>query len=129
MREYLKFYIGGHWVYPAELRLLDVENPATEQVCGRIALGGSADVDSAVAAARRAFDRWSQSRREERLEVLGGLLAEYQRRSDDLAEAVSEEMGAPPALAAGPQVQMGVGHLVTAIDGDAAPDELVEMAA
>ena len=116
MREYLKFYIGGHWVYPAELRLLDVENPATEQVCGRIALGGSADVDSAVAAARRAFDRWSQSRREERLEVLGGLLAEYQRRSDDLAEAVSEEMGAPPALAAGPQVQMGVGHLVTAID-------------
>ncbi len=116
MREYLKFYIDGHWLDPVELRPLDVENPATEQVCGRIALGGSADVDKAVAAARRAFDPWSQSRREDRLELLAALLAEYQRRSGDLAEAVSEEMGAPPALAAGPQVQMGVGHLVTAME-------------
>jgi aldehyde dehydrogenase (NAD+) len=116
MRELLQFYIDGQWVDPVENRLLDVENPATERVCGRIALGASADVDNAVAAARRAFDGWSQSRREDRLELLAALLAEYQRRSADLAEAVSEEMGAPPALAAGPQVQMGVGHLVTAAD-------------
>jgi aldehyde dehydrogenase (NAD+) len=116
MREYLNFYIDGRWVEPANLRVIDVENPATEQVCGRIAAGGSADVDDAVSAARRAFSGWSQSRREDRLELLSALLAEYQRRSADLAEAVSEEMGAPPALAAGPQVQMGVGHLVTTID-------------
>ncbi len=116
MREYLKFYIDGRWTDPAELRLLDVENPATEQVCGRIALGGSADVGDAVSAARRAFGTWSQSSRADRLDLLGALLAEYQRRSADLADAVNEEMGAPPALAAGPQVQMGVGHLVTTID-------------
>ncbi len=116
MREYLKHYIDGRWVDPAELRLLDVENPATEQVCGRIALGGSADVDDAVSAARSAFATWSQSSRAERLDLLAALLAEYHCRSADLAEAVSEEMGAPPALAAGPQVQMGVGHLVTTID-------------
>ncbi|WP_313675407.1 aldehyde dehydrogenase family protein [Mycolicibacterium sp.] len=116
MREYLKFYIDGQWVDPVELRLLDVENPATEQVCGRIAIGSSADVDRAVSAARAAFVSWSQSTREERLDLLQALLAEYQRRSADLAHAVTEEMGAPPALAAGPQVQMGVGHLVTAID-------------
>jgi aldehyde dehydrogenase (NAD+) len=116
VREYLKFYIDGQWVDPVELRLLDVENPATEQVCGRIAIGSSADVDRAVSAAQAAFVSWSQSTREERLDLLQALLAEYQRRSADLAHAVTEEMGAPPALAAGPQVQMGVGHLVTAID-------------
>ena len=116
MREYLRFYINGQWVDPVDLRPIDVENPATEQVCGRIALGSSADVDKAVAAARAAFGQWGNSSREERLEVLGAVLAEYHRRAADLAEAVSEEMGAPPALAAGPQVQMGLGHLATTID-------------
>ena len=116
MRDYLKFYIDGQWVDPVDLRVLDVENPATERVCGTIAIGSSADVDKAVAAARAAFGQWSLSSREDRLELLGALLSEYQRRSGELAEAVTEEMGAPPALAAGPQVRMGVGHLVTAID-------------
>ncbi len=116
MREYLKFYIDGQWVDPAELRVLDVENPATEQVCGRIAIGGSADVDRAVKAARKAFVSWSQAGKEDRLDLLGALLTEYQRRAGDLAEAVTEEMGAPPALAAGPQVQLGLGHLMTALD-------------
>ena len=116
MREYVKFYVDGQWVDPVELRLRDVENPATERVCGRIAIGSSADVDRAVAAARAAFGGWSQSSRTDRLELLQTLLGEYQRRSGDLAQAVTEEMGAPPALAAGPQVKMGLGHLVTAID-------------
>ncbi len=116
MREYLRFYIDGQWVDPVELRVIDVENPATERVCGKIAIGSSADVDRAVTAARAAFGGWSQSSREVRLDLLQSLLSQYQRRSGDLAEAVTEEMGAPPALAAGPQVQMGVGHLATAID-------------
>ena len=116
MRDYLKFYIDGQWTDPAELRTLDVDNPATEQVTGKIALGSSADVDKAVKAARAAFSSWSVSSREERLDVLQALLAEYQKRATDLADAVSEEMGAPPSLAAGPQVQMGLGHLATAID-------------
>ena len=116
MRDYLKFFIDGQWVDPVELRVLEVENPATERACGRIAIGSSADVDRAVTAARAAFTSWSQSSREDRLDLLAALLEHYQRRAGDLAEAVTEEMGAPPALAAGPQVQLGLGHLMTAID-------------
>ncbi len=116
MREYLKFYIDGQWCDPVEPRTLDVENPTTEQVCGRIAIGSAADVDRAVEAARKAFTAWSQSTRAERLEVLGAIGIEYQKRAADLAEAVTEEMGAPASLAAGPQVNMGLGHLTTAID-------------
>jgi aldehyde dehydrogenase (NAD+) len=116
MREYLKFYIDGRWVEPVRPNTLDVDNPRTEQVSGKISIGSSADVDVAVQAARRAFDSWSQTSREERLDVLQAMLAEYQKRAGDLADAVSEEMGAPPSLAAGPQVNLGLGHLATAID-------------
>ena len=67
MREYLKFYIDGQWRDPATLVTLDVENPATAETCGRVALGSAADVDRAVSAARRAFHVWSKTAREERL--------------------------------------------------------------
>ena len=116
MREYLKFYIDGQWVDPIEPAALDVDNPTTEVVSGRIALGTAADVDRAVKAARKAFGTWSQTTREERLDVLQAIMAEYQKRAGDLADAVNEEMGAPAQLAAGPQVGLGLGHLATAID-------------
>jgi aldehyde dehydrogenase (NAD+) len=114
MREYLKFYIDGQWVEPAESKTLDVVNPATEQVCGKIALGTAADVDKAVKAAKKAFPSWSQTSREERIEVLQRILAEYQKRFGDLATAVTEEMGAPASLAQRAQVPAGMGHLATA---------------
>lgn len=116
MRDYLKFYIDGQWVDPVRPNTFDVDNPATEQVSGRISLGSAADVDKAVNAARRAFADWSHSTRQQRLDLLQTILAEYQKRADDLAEAVTEEIGAPPSLAAGPQVFLGIGHLTTAID-------------
>src|ERR1700744_1869482 len=116
MREYLNFYIDGKWVEPLRPNTSDVENPATEQVAGKISLGSADDVDAAVKAARRAFASWSQSSREQRLDLMESILAEYQKRAGDLADAVTEEMGAPPSLAAGPQVQLGLGHLITAID-------------
>lgn len=117
MREYLKFYIDGAWVDPAEgLKTLDVENPATEEIVGKIALGSAADVDKAAKAARKAFASWSQTSREERLEVLGRILTEYQKRFGDLATAVTEEMGAPASLAQRAQVPIGMGHLNTAIE-------------
>ena len=59
MREYLKFYIDGQWVDPTEPKTLDVDNPTTEQVSGKIAIGTAADVDKAVKAARKAFATWS----------------------------------------------------------------------
>jgi aldehyde dehydrogenase (NAD+) len=116
MRDYLKFYIDGRWTDPVRLKTLDVENPATEEVCGRIALGAAEDVDRAVKAARKAFPAWSATTREERLECLTRILGEYQKRGGDLARAVTEEMGAPASLANGFQVGLGSGHLHTAID-------------
>ena len=70
MREYLKFYIDGRWVDPAETKTAEVINPATEAASGTIALGSAADVDKAVAAARTAFGSWSVTTREQRLELL-----------------------------------------------------------
>jgi aldehyde dehydrogenase (NAD+) len=116
MREYLKFYIDGEWVDPVEPKTLDVDNPTTEQVSGKIAIGSAADVDRAVKAARKAFATWSLSSREERLDLLQTIQAEYQKRSGDLGEAVSEEMGAPPSLGSGVQVYLGLGQLNSAID-------------
>lgn len=116
MREYLKFYIDGEWVEPAEPKTLQIENPATEQVSGKIALGSAADVDKAVKAARKAFASWSQTTREQRLEVLQRIAQEYEKRTGDLAAAITEEMGAPAALANGFQVGLGLGHLATVIE-------------
>jgi aldehyde dehydrogenase (NAD+) len=115
MREYLKFYIDGQWVDPVEPSTADIENPATEQVAGRISIGSAADVDKAVTAARRAFKTWSVTTVAERLEILNAILAEAQNRAAELAEAVTEEMGAPAGLASGPQVGLLFGHLTTAI--------------
>ena len=114
MREYLTFYIGGRWAAPAEPRTMDVVNPATEQVCGTVAVGSAADVDRAVAAAREAFAAWSATSSKDRIEVLQNVLDVYQKRSGDLAAALTEEMGAPAALAGGFQVGLGAGHLTTA---------------
>lgn len=115
MREYLKFYIDGKWVEPIESKTVNTVNPATEAVSGTIALGTAADVDRAVKAARKAFASWSKTTREQRLQVLERILLEYQKRVGDLAAAVTEEMGAPKALANGYQVGLGLGHLTTAI--------------
>ena len=67
MREYLKFYIDGKWVDPVTAKTLDVENPATEAVAGKISMGSAADVDNAVKAANQAFHTWSQTGRAARL--------------------------------------------------------------
>jgi aldehyde dehydrogenase (NAD+) len=116
MREYLKFYIDGKWVDPVEPKTAEVINPATEEVSGRISLAGKADVDKAVAAARKAFKSWSETSRGRRLEVLAALLAEYEKRQSEIGEAIMEEMGAPSSLAQGFHVFLGSGHLKTAIE-------------
>jgi aldehyde dehydrogenase (NAD+) len=116
MREYLEFYIDGQWVEPLEMTTLETINPATEAVSGKIALGNVADVDRAVKSARKAFDSWSQTSREARLAVLEKVASEYEKRSADIGTAISEEMGAPIALAQGFHVALGGGHLATAID-------------
>jgi aldehyde dehydrogenase (NAD+) len=115
MRDYLDFYIGGEWVKPVERRTLDVVNPADESVAGRISLGGPEDVDRAVAAAKAAFPSYSETSREQRLELLQAIAAEYQKRYSEIADAITEEMGAPSALAQRAQAAVGIGHLQAAI--------------
>jgi aldehyde dehydrogenase (NAD+) len=115
MRDMLKFYIDGRWVDPVTPNPLDVINPATEEVCGRISLGSAADVDIAVTAAKRAFESYSQTSREERLALLQAILDEYQRRFDDIAEAIMEEMGAPWEVATSAQAASGTQHIKAAI--------------
>ena len=90
MREMLQFYIDGQWVDPATPKALDVINPATEEVCGQISLGSAADVDKAVAAAKRAFPAFSQTSRDERIDLLSAILDEYKSRYDDVANAIMD---------------------------------------
>ncbi len=116
MRDNLKFYIDGQWVDPVEPHTLDVENPATEKVFGRISNGSAADVDKAAKAARKAFNSWSQSTRAQRLDLLQAIAAEYEKRQADIAAALTEEMGAPASLANGFQVALGTYHIATVIE-------------
>jgi aldehyde dehydrogenase (NAD+) len=111
----LQFYIDGQWVDPVTPRAIDVINPATEEPCGRISLGSAADVDLAVAAAKRAEASYAATTREERLELLESVLAEFMKRYDDIALAVMDEMGAPWGLAKGAQAGSGPQHIKAAI--------------
>jgi aldehyde dehydrogenase (NAD+) len=115
MREMLQFYIDGKWVDPQSPNTLDVINPATEEVCGRISIGAAEDVDLAVAAATRAFASYSQSTREDRIALLESVLAEFAKRHDVVAEAIMEEMGAPWSLARDSQAASGPQHIKAAI--------------
>jgi aldehyde dehydrogenase (NAD+) len=111
-----KFYINGEWVDPSTSNTLDVINPATEQPFATIALGGKADVDRAVAAARAAFESFSETTKEERIALLERIIEVYERRMGDIAEAVSLEMGAPVSLASGAQAPAGLWHLGATLD-------------
>ena len=115
MLEKLQFYIDGKWVDPVEPRSLDVINPATETVLGRISLGSAADVDIAVAAAKRAFESYSQTTREERMSLLQSILDTFARRHDEVAEAIMDEMGAPWSLARNAQAASGPQHIKAAL--------------
>ena len=108
-----EFYINGEWVSPSTDTTIDVINPATEEAIGVVAMGGEADVEAAVAAAKTAFETFSQTTREERLELIDRILAAYQERMPEIAQAISQEMGAPLALANAAQAPSGLGHFMT----------------
>jgi aldehyde dehydrogenase (NAD+) len=111
-----QFYIDGAWVDPVEAKELKVINPATEEVSGVISMGSSKDVDRAVMAARRAFDSYSRTSPAERLALMERILAAYKAHYDDIAQAISIEMGAPITLSKGSQTRIGVGHISAMID-------------
>ena len=117
MRNRTSFYIDGQWVPPAQPSTLEVINPATEGVAGVISMGSRADVDRAVAAAQRAFETYSRTSREERMALLGRIIEAYQPRMNDMAQAISEEMGAPIEAVAKPQqAPAGIVHFLVALE-------------
>ena len=111
MQSLRNFYINGTWVAPAEANDFDVIDPSTEEVCAVISLGAQADTDAAVAAANAAFPAWSMSSKEERIAVVERILEAYMARADDMAAAISTEMGAPIDMAKAQQVPAGMGHI------------------
>ena len=114
MRECKQFYINGEWVEPTSPNDFDVLNPATEEVCATISLGNETDVDKAVAAAKAAFETFSQTSVEERIALLERIAEVYQSRIGDMAEAIRLEMGAPISLASTAQAYAGLGHIMEA---------------
>jgi aldehyde dehydrogenase (NAD+) len=114
MEHAAQFFINGAWVEPTGTDTLPVVNPATEEVIATIAMGAPADVDAAVAAARAAFESWSQTTVDDRLAVFDRIVAVYQTRMPELAQTISSEMGAPMSLAMAAQAPAGLGHLLTA---------------
>lgn len=111
-----KFYIDGAWITPQSSQMFPVLNPATEQQVGEIVLGNPDDADAAVAAANRAFKTYSRTSKEQRLELLEKLLAVTKRRIEDLAQAMTMEMGAPITMSREEQADSAVGHLLAYIE-------------
>ena len=105
------FYINGSWVEPEISNDFNVVDPSTEENCAVISLGSQADTDKAVKAARDAFDSWMFTPKNERLELIENILAEYKLRAEDMAKAISLEMGAPIEMARQQQVGTGLNHI------------------
>jgi len=111
-----QFYIDGKWVAPAAADDLEVIDPSTEEAVAVISLGGQADTDAAVAAAKRAFPGWSQTPPQQRLEYVRKILDIYKRRAEDIAWAITHEMGAPTDMSIRDQVESGSSHIQNFID-------------
>ncbi|MEZ5758625.1 MAG: aldehyde dehydrogenase family protein [Emcibacteraceae bacterium] len=115
MKQYLKFYINGEWVDPEVPNAFDVINPATETAFAQISLGTAKDVDKAVAAAKSAFPKYAKWTVEQRITLLERIIDLYNKRRNDVALAISNEMGAPITLAKNDQSIVGTLHFESAL--------------
>ncbi len=111
MIEKRQFYIDGKWVNPAKAHDYTVIDPSTEEGCAVVSLGDQADTDAAVAAAKKAFESWSVSDPATRRACVQGILDQYEKRKDEMAQAISMEMGAPIDMAADDQAECLPWHL------------------
>ena len=105
------FYIDGDWVAPDSTETMPILSPATNRQVGTVAMGNAADVDRAVQAAKRAFETFSMTSKEERLALLRRLAEVTRARMDDLAHAMTTEMGAPRTMSRAVQADAAIGHL------------------
>jgi aldehyde dehydrogenase (NAD+) len=136
MQDATRHYINGQWVDSIDGCEVTVENPSTEEKVAMITLGGVADAEAAVAAAKGAFPGWAATDPSERITALERLMEVYKSRAEEMAQAISTEMGAPIALAKTAQVASGAGHLKNTIRtakafvferplGDHAPSDMI----
>ena len=136
MQDATRHYINGGWVASIDGREMAVENPSTEEKIATITLGGAADADAAVAAAKAAFPAWAATDPLDRIAALERLMEVYKGQAEDMAQAISSEMGAPITLAKTAQVGVGAGHLKNTIRtakgfaferplGDHAPGDMI----
>ena len=116
MQNNLKFYINGEWVNPTTPNQFDVINPATEEAFTQTSLGSKEDVDKAVAAAKEAFPSYSKWSVEARADLLQRVLDLYKIRHDEIAKAISLEMGAPITMSKADQAAVGSSHFQSALD-------------
>lgn len=110
MRNHLKHFINGEWVESTGSKTIDVINPATEEVIGRVSDGTKEDLDKAVAAARAAFSSFSETSKEERIRLLNRIADEYEKRKNDLIEVITEELGSPLSTSEKFHYNMGLAH-------------------
>ena len=106
-----KFYINGEWVDPINQQSLDVIDPSTEKSCATISLGGKEDINKAVNAAKKAYETWGFSSKEERIKLLENLYVLYKKRWADIANAITMEMGAPKDFSTKLQTGTGASHI------------------
>ena len=116
IEEKKNFYIDGQWVQPSTPNNFEVIDPSTEEVCAIISLGSESDTNLAVNAAKKSFLTWWNTSKEKKLELLNNLLSIYQKRSSDMAQAISLEMGAPKDWSINEQSQSGEDHIKTFIN-------------
>ena len=116
IEEKRNFYIDGEWVKPFQSNDLEVIDPSTEEICAIISLGTEKDTNDAVIAAKNSFESWWETNKEKKLELLNNLLQIYIKRSSEMAEAISKEMGAPKDWSINEQSQSGEDHIKTFIN-------------
>jgi len=116
MKDKLKFYINGQWVESESNEKIEVINPANESIVGHVTAGTKEDIDSAVKAASNAFETYQFSSKEDRIEILNNVIAEYENRYQDFVDTITEEMGAPLWLSSKAQASTGIKNLNETLD-------------
>ena len=116
MNNELKFYINGSWIEPNSIEQIEVLNPATEEVLGNITAGTKEDVDIAVEAATNAFQTYSNFSKDQKIAIFESIIKEYEARLPEMAEVISDEMGAPMWLSNVAQAASGLGHFKTTLN-------------
>jgi len=105
------FYINGQWVAPKNAKDIEVTDPSTEKSCAIISLGGADDIDAAVISAKKAFESWGFTTKDQRVELLEKLYVVYKKRWADVAKAITLEMGAPKDFSSELQTGTGASHI------------------